>query len=173
MWSALFALPMARDLIAFCAAERDGLTAKTAEMVHTTNHLTKKLLPKSVGGSYEKRKALSIPVAGHPFINLRLNPCLRFWKQPEEGAVKRCVVNLGRGAHAEASGPSFTRADAGLHFGLGLPNGRFKFRRKFHLVLNKIVKPIADLPQFCRRQLPQFALNLLHFAHTVAMLRFA
>lgn len=41
---------------------------------------------------------------------------------------------------------AYSRTGAGFHFGLGLPNRGFKFRGKFHLVFDKIVKPIADLP---------------------------
>jgi hypothetical protein len=101
-----------------------------------------------------------------------LNSCLHFRRQSEKYIVKRSIINLGRGAHLGRSRSAHSGTDAGFHFGLGLPSCGLKFRGKFHLVFNKIVKPIADLPQFCRGQLTQFALNLLHFVHAPTMLPF-
>jgi len=67
--------------------------------------------------------------------------------------VKRSIINLGR-AHVPALRAAHSRPDARFHFGLRLADGGFKFGRELQLVFNEIVKPIADLPQFCRRELP-------------------
>jgi hypothetical protein len=86
-----------------------------------------------------------------------------------KNAVKGGIIDLGRGAHLARSRATHSGTGAGFPFGLRLPNGTFKFGGKFHLVFNKIVKPIADLPQFRRGQLPQFTLKLLHFVHGIIM----
>ena len=83
-------------------------------------------------------------------INLCLNSCLDFRRKSEKSVVKCSIIDLGRGAHPARSRAAHSWTGAGSHFGLGLPNGGFKFRGKFHLVFDKIVKPISDLPQFCR-----------------------
>lgn len=80
-----------------------------------------------------------------------INLCLNFRRKSEKGVVKRSIIDLGRGAPLARSRAAHSRTGAGFHFGLGLPNAGFKFRGKFHLVFDKIVKPISDLAQFCRR----------------------
>jgi hypothetical protein len=52
-----------------------------------------------------------------------------------------------------------------------LLKGGLKLWREFQVVLDHVIQPIADFPQFCLREIRKFGFNLSDCAHGVKVLR--
>jgi len=86
-------------------------------------------------------------------------------RELKEGSIKPGVIYLERRAHSKISGFAHARLAPCFHFGFRLANGAFKFRRKFQLVLDQVIQPLADLSKLGGREFLQLSLDLLNFAH--------
>jgi hypothetical protein len=64
-----------------------------------------------------------------------------------------------------ASLAASSNSRTGIHFTFRFLNLGFEFRRKTHLIFNKIVQPITYLTQLGYRQLLKLVLKSLYFTH--------
>src|SRR5256885_12394692 len=62
-----------------------------------------------------------------------------------------------------------TRALSTDHVSFGLLDRAFEFRREFEFIFDQIIKPFANLTQFCLRKSAQFGFYLLDFTHVQMM----
>ncbi len=90
------------------------------------------------------------------------------WELEEHGVEAR-VKKLERRRPRHQSRLADEGLKAGCHFLFGFANGGFELRGELQPILDEIVEPVANLPQFGGRKLLQFTLNLLNFAHVGKM----
>jgi len=103
------------------------------------------------------------------FVNALFNAASDSWGKFEERCIEPRIINLERCAHSRNLRLAHARLQSGFHFSFRIANLRFEFRGEFQLVFHEVIKPLADLSQFGRREFFQVSPDLLNLAHANIM----